>query len=95
LATYTSLLLIFYPGTQLGQKTKILPQIINEVELMAKSEQGLEWRDGNDSFFFKIAMEKCFFFADDFNLIKQLHSTLILNDNIKFLNNFNNWNKYL
>lgn len=95
MATYSSVLSIFYPNRDYGSKTGILKQVIDEVELLSAKPDGLQWRDINDSTFFKVAMEKCVFANDDLNLVKRLHTILMKNNNIKFLNDNYLFNKYL
>jgi hypothetical protein len=95
LATYSSILNIFYPNRDIGSKTGVLGQVIDEVEKMASSEAGLEWRDSNDSNFFVTAMTKCYTGIGNLEYAKRLHSILMKDNNIRFLNDHYSYVKYL
>jgi len=92
LATWSYVLNVFYPKKNFGSKTEIFAQVLNEVENMSKS--GLEFRDLNDPNFFTVAVEKCQF-RDNAKYIHRVHSILMKNNNIKFLNNEVINNNYL
>lgn len=96
LTTFSHIISIFYPSRDTGSKTEILKQVIDQVESMANQENGIEWKDVDDSTFFKVAMEKLFL-GDETNLLlaKKLHSILLKNNNISFLNDSYLYNKYL
>lgn len=96
LATFSHIISIFYPNRDIGSKTEIMKQIIAEVETMANGENEIEWKDVDDSTFFKVAMEKLSL-GDETNLLlaKKLHSILLINNNISFLNDSYLYSKYL
>jgi hypothetical protein len=91
LATYAYVLSIFYPSRDNGRATQLLEQII---ECLEKQKDKLEWRDKNDSLFFRIAMDKCFQASLSSKNARRLHGILTSNNNIKFLNDNFNVNKY-
>jgi hypothetical protein len=87
LATWNSVLDIFYPEKNVGGNTNILPQIIDQVEKADLSKEGLVWKDINDGYFFKNAMDKCLNYGKNASYVHRLHDILMRNNNIKFLNN--------
>jgi pentatricopeptide repeat domain-containing protein 3 len=91
LATYAHVLGIFYPSRDNGRTTQVLEQIIERVE---EQKDKLEWRDKNDSLFFRVAMEKCYQASSTTDNAKRLHAVLNSNNNIKFLSDNFNMNKY-
>ena len=93
MATWSYVLNVFYPTRDYGPKTQIFSQVLDEVEKMSRI--GLEWRDANDSNFFIVALEKCYNNPVTFKMIRRLHSILMTNNNIKFLNNDNIFTNYL
>lgn len=95
LATWNSVLEIFYPEKNVGGNTNILPQIIDQVEKADMSKEGLVWRDVNDGYFFKNAMDKCLNYGKNASHVHRLHAILMRNNNIKFLNSENLLNLYL
>ncbi len=95
LATWSLVLSIFYPSKELGIQTGVLKQVVDEVEKKDKSENGLEWRDVNDSLFFKIAMDKCLITYEHLEQAHRIHRILMRNNNVKFLNDHYSHNKYL
>ena len=101
LGTYASILEIFYPNKDIGSKTGILGQIIEEVEKMSQRPGGIEWRDSSDASFFPTAMIKCnsgLITEIDGRVLgytKRLHEICIKDNNIRFLNSSALYNKYL
>lgn len=102
LATYASILEIFYPNRDIGSNTGILDQVIDEVEKMANaSPNGLEWRDINDANFFTISMTKCnsgIMTQIDTRLLgltNRIHSLVMKDHNYCFMNNSNLHTRYL
>ena len=73
----------------------LLPQIITEVEKEANKETGLEPKDEDDSIFFRLALEKSIFAEKNTELFKRVHRLLMKRDNIKFLNDKQNYLRYL
>jgi hypothetical protein len=95
LGTWSLVLLIFYPSKDLGVRTGVLKQVVDEVEKKDNTENGLEWRDENDSFFFKAAMDKCYLTQEHLEQAHRIHRVLMRNNNVKFLNDQFSYNKYL
>lgn len=95
LATWNHVLEIFYPARAVGDKTNILPQILDQVERADMSKEGLVWKDINDSHFFKTAMDKCLNHRQNGPHVRRIHSILMRNNNIKFLNKEELLNRYL
>jgi hypothetical protein len=96
LATWTFVLQIFYPIRDIGTKTNVLDQIITRVEQqLIKNNQELQWKDVNDSLFFKVAMEKCLISRDHFKHAKRIHDIVMKDNNIKFLNDQRSHRIYL
>jgi hypothetical protein len=99
LATYAHLLGAIYPNRDVGQKTQILEQILtrveNELNDLNAGGAELEWKDINDGTFFRVAMEKCYAASKKIDNTKRLHSILLRNNNIKFLNDAFSYNRYL
>lgn len=58
LATLSHFILIFYPSRESNNSTGVFKQVIDKVESMANSPNGIQWRDIDDGDFFRIAMEK-------------------------------------
>lgn len=94
LATWNHVLEIFYPARAVGDKTNILPQILDQVERADMSKEGLVWKDINDSHFFKTAMDKCLNHRQNGPHVRRIHSILMRNNNIKFLNKEELLNRY-
>ncbi|CAF0934814.1 unnamed protein product [Brachionus calyciflorus] len=95
LSTYSHIVSIFYPNRDIGVRTGVLGQVINEIEKMAQSENGLVWKDVDDPLFFKIAMEKLSLGTpENLPLAKKLNGILFKENNIKFLNDSYLINKY-
>ncbi len=86
LGTWNSVLNIFYPSLGVGEKTNILSQVVDQVEKADMSGEGLIWRDVNDAHFFKNAMDKCLNYRQNGPLVSRIHSIVMRNNNIKFLN---------
>ncbi len=95
LGTWNSVLNIFYPSPGVGEKTNILTQVLDQVEKSDMSGQGLTWRDVNDAHFFKNAMDKCLNYRQNGQLIHRIHSIVMRNNNIKFLNKEQILSQYL
>ena len=96
LATWSYVLQVFYPIIDIGTKTNVLDQIITRVEDKLEKNNGeLEWRDVNDSLFFKVAMEKCMISQDHFRHAKRIHNIVMKDNNIKFLNDQRSHRFYL
>ncbi|RMZ97541.1 PTCD3 mitochondrial [Brachionus plicatilis] len=95
LATFSHIISIFYPNKDTGAKTEILRQAIERVEAMANGQNGIEWKDVDDGTFFKNAMEKLSFGnAKNLRLVSKLHSILLKDNNIRFLNDSYLFNRY-
>ena len=62
---------------------------------MSNQESGLQWHDIDDALFFKEAINKCSRFTNDLGLVKRVHSILMKDKNIKFLNDDYLYNFYL
>lgn len=97
LATYSHIVSIFYPNRDIGSKTGILKQVITQVESMVKKNGAIEWKDTEDGTFFVVSMKRLFLGSKEENisLAKRLHSILLKNNNIAFLNDSHLFNKYL
>ncbi len=85
---------IFYPYHDIGSKTQVFSQVLDQIEKTMNST-GLEYRDVNDSTFFKIAVEKCFHYSENAKFVHRLHDILMKDNNIKFLSNEDSHKKYL
>ena len=59
------------------------------------SKNGIEWKDINDANFFKNAIDRTFNFAQNAPQMHRIHTILMRNNNIKFLNNDLVFNNYL
>lgn len=86
LATWNSVIDIFYPARNVGGLTNILEQIVDQVEKADLSKSGLVWQDLNDANFFRNAMDKCLNYGQNASSIHRIHRVLMRNNNIKFLN---------
>lgn len=75
LGTWAHVIMIFYPNDQVGSETKILPQILDEVEKQFKKNGNqLQWRDVDDNEFFFNAMFKATVNCRDIDLGKSIRS---------------------
>lgn len=94
LATWNSVIDIFYPARAIGGRTNILPQILQKIEETDLSSGGLIWRDINDANFFKNAMDKILNHGQNADCLHHLHAILMRNNNIKFLSRESSLNGY-
>jgi pentatricopeptide repeat domain-containing protein 3 len=83
LGTYSHVLSVFYARNETGRNSKVMEQILDRLE---KQQDRLEWRDKDDGYFFRVAMEKCDRAASNTNNATRLHAILSSNRNFKFLN---------
>ncbi len=93
LATWAYVISILYDSGD--PKNFNLNQIVTEVEKMSIDSNGIEAKDEDDSLFFKIALEKSILVDKNLYLSKRIHKILLKNDNIKFLNDWRTYNRYL
>ena len=85
LGIYTQVLNIFYPSNNIGIKTGIFDQVLDEVEKMDNSPDGLEIIHPADVRFFTTAMIKCQNGADMFKYAPRIHKILMRKNNLKLL----------
>ncbi|CAF4564589.1 unnamed protein product [Rotaria sp. Silwood1] len=86
LGTWAHIIMIFYPNDQIGYDTKILPQIIDELEKQYElNGNQFQWRDIDDREFFFNAMFKATVNCRDVDLVKRIHRFLMTGSNSRFI----------
>ncbi|CAF1580215.1 unnamed protein product [Adineta ricciae] len=81
LGSWAHVIMIFYPGDQIGFETQMLPQIMDELEKVPQ----LEWKDSDDGEFFFNAMFKATTNCRDIDLAKRIHRFLMAGSNTRFI----------
>jgi pentatricopeptide repeat protein len=94
LATWAYIISIFYAGRD-ARNTGVLHQVIKDIERLSGKHGSIEGKDEDDSLFFGIAMEKSLFGEQSLDLFKRIHAILMSKDNIKFLNDYKFYSRYL
>lgn len=78
LGSWAHLIMIFHPTDQIGSETKILAQILDEIENQMKNNGNqLEWRDIDDNEFFFNAMFKATVNCRDIDLGWSFNSMIL------------------